>query len=489
MLVGRHEEIQTLEKAFNSKKPEFLALFGRRRIGKTFLIRQLFSQKKNTIFFNVTGLKDGTREEQLIQFNEQISQVFYDGLSLTTPKSWREAFKVLTQAIAKQSKNKKLLLFFDELPWMDTPKSRLLQNLDYYWNQHWSNDDRIKLIVCGSSASWIVKKIINNKGGLHNRITGKIRLSPFTLAETKLFLQHMGVKLNNEQILLLYMVTGGVPYYLTHIDKKWSAIQNIEKLAFSEKGLLYTEFDNLFSSLFDDYEIYIKIIRTIAEHQYGIGKRELLKAIGKSSIGEGGVSKLAALEEAGFIMSIMPFQHKRQGIYYRVIDQYSLFYLKWVAPLRRSIQEKSLVKQSHHLPQRTPAWYNWLGYAFETVCYQHLPLVRSALAISPDALASAWRYAPRKGNKERGAQIDLLFDRNDDAITICEIKYSEEPYALVKDYVQVLNRKLTVFKEQTNTKKQLFLAMITSNGLKNNFYAEDMISGVVTLDNLFGEKK
>lgn len=487
-LIGRDEEITTLQHFYDSNKPEFLALYGRRRVGKTYLIRHFFEKKNEAVFFNVTGLKEGSRSKQLAHFIQQIGKVFYGGVSLIVPKNWDDAFNVLTEAINKQEKNKKIILFFDELPWMATKKSMLLQGLDYYWNQHWSNDRRIKLIVCGSSASWIIHKIINNKGGLHNRITRKIYLEPFTLFDTKRFLDNQGIKLKNQQILMIYMVTGGVPYYLSHIEKGLSATQIIEKLAFTEKGVLLEEFDNLFSSLFDHSEIYIQLIKTIANRRYGIGQRELLQTIGTSVMGSVGVRALRDLEETGFIMSFMPHCHKRQGIYYRLIDEYTYFYFKWIEPIKKTLQRKSLDKGNWQAIQKTSEWYNWLGYAFEAVCYKHIFVVRKALSISPDAIANSWRYVPRKGTKTRGAQIDLLFDRKDDAITLCEIKYSDEPFIITKEYVEVLKRKMAVFKEQTRTKKQLFLAFVSVNGVKNNYYAEDMISGIVTLDDFFKDK-
>jgi AAA+ ATPase superfamily predicted ATPase len=483
-ITGRGEEIATLEHIFHSDKPEFLALYGRRRVGKTYLIRQFFARKA-VIFFNVTGSKNGSRLKQLAHFAQQIGEVFYGGLLLTVPKSWDEAFSILIKAINQQEKSKKVILFFDELPWMATKKSLLLQELDYYWNQHWSNDKRIKLIICGSSASWIINKIIKNKGGLHNRLTQKICLNPFTLLETKQFLERQGIKLKNQQILLIYMVTGGVPYYLSHIRKGMSAAQIIERLAFTEKGVLLEEFDELFASLFDNSEDYIQIIRIIASRRSGIGKRELLKTIGKAVMGSVGIKILNELEETGFIMSFMPHYHKRQGVYYRLVDEYTLFYLKWIEPIKRALQKKSLDKGNWQAMQRTPEWSNWLGYAFEAVCYKHISAIRKALSISPDAVANSWRYVPRKGTKTRGAQIDLLFDRKDDAITLCEIKNTEEPFVLTKDYVDILQRKLATFKEQTRTKKELFLVFVSANGIKNNYYAEDLISGVVTLDDLF----
>lgn len=483
-IIGRDEETATLQNLFDSNKPEFLALYGRRRVGKTYLIRQFF-EKKEVIFFNVTGSKDGSRSKQLAHFIQQIGKVFYGGASLVVPKNWDDAFNVLTEAINKQAENKKIILFLDELPWMATKKSMLLQGLDYYWNQHWSNDKRIKLIVCGSNASWIIRKIINNKGGLHNRITRRIYLEPFTLSDTKHFLYSQDIKLKNQQILIIYMVTGGVPYYLSHIEKGLSAAQIIEKLAFTKKGVLLEEFDNLFSSLFDHSEIYIQLIKIIATRRYGIGQRELLQSIGSSAMGGVGIKTLKDLEETGFIISFMPQYHKRQGIYYRLVDEYTYFYLKWIEPIKKTLQRKSLDKGNWQAMQKTPEWHNWLGYAFEAICYKHISAIRKALLIEPDAVANAWRYVPRRDIETRGAQIDLLFDRKDDTITLCEIKYSDEQFVINKDYVEMLKRKINVFKEQTRTKKQLFLAFISANGLKNNYYAEDIISGVVTLEDFF----
>ena len=488
-VIGRQEEIGTLEQIIKSGKPEFLAIYGRRRVGKTYLIREFFATKKECLYFNVTGAKEGTRAEQLAHFTAQISKTFYGGALLARPQNWDSAFSMLNHVIEQQPKNKKIILFLDELPWMATPKSRLLQTLDYYWNQYWSSDKRIKLIICGSSASWIIKNVINNKGGLHNRITHKMRLEPFTLNQMQCFLENQGITLKPQHALLFYMVTGGVPYYLANIKKGLSVAQLIEQMAFTEKGILFDEFNNLFSSLFDKADDYITLVKTIASRQYGIGKRELLKVIGKSAIGSVGIKMLDELEEAGFIMSFMPYEHKRQGVYYRLIDAYTLFYLKWIAPLKKSLQKKGLDKGNWQAIQSTPEWYNWLGYAFETVCYGHISLIRKALSLSPNAVASAWRYAPRKDSKERGAQIDLLFDRSDDAITLCEIKYSEEPFKINKDYSEVLQRKMTVFKEQTRTKKQLFLAMVASAGLKETAYSKETVSGVVSLVDLFKTSK
>ena len=484
-IIGRKQEIKTLEEMFKSSTAEFLAIYGRRRIGKTYLIREFFKGIQD-IFFDVSGLKDGTMQEQLGHFTQQLKNIFYPGATLTPPKNWDGAFEALTSALQNLSNQKKIILFFDELPWMATPNSKLLQNLDYYWNQHWSKDKRIKIIICGSSASWIIQKIIKNKGGLHNRITRKIYLAPFNLSETRDFLRDKKLKFTDSQVLLLYMVMGGVPYYLSKIPRHLSVAQIIQKLAFQPKSFLLEEFDNLFSSLFNaDDNFYVKAVKLIASHHEGMGKSELLKKMGKLSIGSTGLKKLQELEETGFIKSFKPIYHERQGIYYRVIDEYVLFYLKWIEPIAKTLQEDALDSDSWVAMQSTPEWHGWLGYAFEAVCYKHLALIRKALQLNAMSIANSWRYAPRKGSKEQGAQIDLLFDRKDDAVTVCEIKYSQQPYVLNKDTIAMLNRKIKVFKEKTRTKKQIFTALISANGVKNNAYAEDLLSGIVTMEDLF----
>jgi len=484
-LIGREAECQLLQTLLASNRPEFLALYGRRRVGKTFLIREFFKDQQEVIFFNVTGSKDGKLGEQVENFAQQLGTVFLSSIVPKIGKTWNEAFKMLTHVIANSPKDKKIVLFFDELPWMATRNSRLLHNLDYHWNQHWSNDSRIKLIICGSSASWIINKIIKSTGGLYNRITRKLHLEPFNLVNTKKFLKAQGINLNNKQIVQLYMVTGGIPYYLSYVEKNLSATQVIEKLAFNKSGFLLEEFDSLFSSLFDDHEVHIDIIRAIAQSRHGIGKRALLEKIGKAHLGGGGIDKLSALEDAGFIISFKPHFHKKRGIYYKLVDEYTLFYLQWIEPLRESLQVRSLDKGNWEEMQNSPAWNNWLGYAFEAVCYKHISQIRKKLSISPTAIANSWRYIPKIKSTETGAQIDLLFDRRDGVITLCEIKYSEKPFVVNKQYAKNLLNKRDTFARQTRTKKQLFIAMIAANGIKDNLYADELINGVVVLDDLF----
>lgn len=484
-LIGRTAEQATLQEFYDSPKPEFLVVYGRRRIGKTYLIKQFFA-KKSCYLFATTGIQKGNMADQMDRFVIAIGQIFYQGTALKEQANWFKAFDLLMSAINQLvPKNKKIVIFLDELPWMVTHRSKLLTVIEYFWNQYWSSDPRIKLIICGSSASWIIRKIINNKGGLHNRITTKIQLAPFSLQESKIFLASNGVKLNNKQVTQLYMVTGGIPYYLAPARKGQSATQIIEQLAFSHNSVLFTEFDNLFASLFDNAESYIDLLRMIAACRYGIGQEEIIKRSKDISRGGSATNKLAELEDAGFIISFIPHFNKKRGIYYRILDEYTTFYLKWIEPVRRTLQKNSLASGYWEDMQNSPSWRSWSGFAFESICYKHLPQIRRALAINPGAVVNAWRYIPKTKIAEDGAQIDLLFDRRDDTITLCEIKYSDKPFAIDKQYAKNLLNKKAIFMRRTGTKKQIFISMIVANGLKNNYYADDLINGVVTLDDLF----
>ena len=484
-IVNRKEEQGILQEVLSSVKAEFVAIYGRRRVGKTYLVKTFF-QDKNCIFFQVIGSNSDSLTIQINRFVNEISNVFYSGTDLKQPDTWEDAFLLLTKSLNLVPKNKKIVLFFDEFPWMVTRRSCLVQTLEYYWNRYWIDDSRIKLIICGSSASWIIKNIVNNKGGLHNRLTQLIELRPFTLKGTKDFLIYKGIKLNSSQTLQLYMVTGGIPHYLEQIKRGYSAAQNIDMLCFRQDGLLFKEFDNLFASLFSESSIYIDLIRIIANHHYGINQATLFKKLGDKSRGGSMVSRLKDLEDTGFIISFVPYQHKQKGIHYRLSDEYTLYYLYWVEPLIRTIRKLEKVEGYWESKINSPTWKAWSGYAFESICYKHIANIRKALKLGADAVVGTWSYIP-KTKEEDGAQIDLLFDRQDDAISICEIKYTNKPFELDKQYARNLLNKIEVFKKITKTSKQIFVAMISANGLKPTVYSEELVTDCVTLEDLFKE--
>ncbi len=480
-LVGRENEIKIFDRILSSRKAEFITVYGRRRIGKTYLVSEYFSNKG--LYFECTGIKDGKMRDQLMNFSEAFQQTFYPKLTLAAPKNWRQAFELLTNQIKDIPKDTKIILFFDELPWLATRRSKLLQELDYFWNKYWSRMDNVKLIVCGSAASWILDNLINAKGGLHNRITEAIQLNPFTLGETKIYLETiLNMKLNALQILDLYMVMGGVPFYLGKLKKNKSVAQNINELCFSQDGMLNSEFSRLFKSLFDAYELNLRIVKAIAKFRYGISLAQLLKKIGKTAGGRF-TDRLRELEAAGFIEKILPYGRKQRDHYYRISDEYTMFYLNWIEGVIGKIPADSNYWMDM---SKSPAWNSWSGYAFEIVCHKHINKIISTLDIKgAGCLVSGWRHITNVGKDNQGAQIDLLLDRTDDAISICEIKYSIKEFSIDKPYAQKLLTKMSVFQNETGTNKQLFLVLITTSGLKRNIWSEDLVNEVVKLEDLF----
>lgn len=477
MIIGRIREQKLLEKVYLSKEAEFVVVFGRRRVGKTYLIREFFKQKKCQ-FFHATGLQKGDIKKQLKKFSDTLSETFFDNIPIKTPENWDEALRILHQKISNSKR--KIVIFLDELPWMATKKSGLLQEIDYFWNKYWSSDPNIIFIVCGSAASWLIKKIIYNRGGLHNRITCQIKLTPFNLYETETYLTNRKIKLNKEHITSLYMALGGIPYYLRYVAPGLTAEENIQAILFDKDAPLKNEFDILFDSLFDDVDSYLELLNLIGRKKEGILRSELKSLVKLSGTG-GRLSKnLQDLRATGFIDEHTPWD-RSNGEYYKLADEFTLFYLHWILP-----DKKKIFLKNHWITQsQKPAYYAWAGYAFEAICMKHISQIIHVLKIRAGSVIGSWRYVPRV-QKEDGAQIDLIIDRNDNAMTICEIKYARQPFVIDKTYFSKLKQKIKIFKAKSYTKKQIFLAMICASGLKENIYSEEIVDGgVVTLSDLF----
>lgn len=484
IIIGRANEQAELKDIYKSPRAELVAIYGRRRVGKTYLINSFFNHL-NCVFFQAVGLRKGSMRKQLKNFTDSISETFYDKVPLKVSTNWSDAFSLLNTNIETASKKGKVIVFLDELPWMATARSGFLEEFDYYWNKYWSNINNLKVIICGSSASWIIKKIINDTGGLHNRVTRQIILRPFLLYEVKEYLKYIGLKTNDVQILEVYMTLGGIPFYLNNLKSSLSVTQNINQLCFRQNGLLFDEFDKLFDSLFKEADAYKEIVRIIANKFYGVERSELDRKCRLSSNGGTLTERLKALEDSGFIISFKPYQHKAKGLYYRLIDEYCLFYLQWIEQYKSQNLKVNTNDSFWSDTYNTPGWVTWAGYAFESVCFKHVALIRQALKIN-SGIASSWRYVPVRKD-DNGAQIDLLFDRYDDAITICEIKFTAQPFIIDKAYAKKLLSKSEIFKKATKTDKQIFIALISANGLKENLYSEDLINSVITVGDLLKE--
>lgn len=464
-LIGRTKEKKQLLDALKSKKSEFVAIYGRRRVGKTYLIRQSFGQP---FTFYLTGMANTNLKNQLLNFSQTLKNISKREFDL--PFTWLEAFEQL-KAHIELSKEEKKVIFIDELPWLDTPKSNFISVLEHFWN-HWASARKdILLVVCGSAASWMINKLINNRGGLHNRLTKRIKLNPFNLKETEDFLHYKGIILERYQIVQLYMAFGGIPYYLDEIVKGESAAQNIERICFSESGALRNEFNVLFKSIFNNYSKHEQIVKALATKNAGLLRTEILDQL---KLKDGGsISKtLSELEESGFIRKYKSFNKKVNQNVYQLTDFYSLFYLKFIL--------NSKIDPDNWINFMSDA--NWTGYAYELLWLQHINQIKQNLGIiGVFSNTATWHGATDLGK----AQIDLLLDRKDQIINICEAKFSISEFVISKEYAMNLRKKIAIFTEATKTKKTVFLTILTTFGLKENENSLGLVQNTLTLENLF----
>lgn len=469
MIIGRKEEQKLFRELMNSKRSEFVAVYGRRRVGKTFLIREAFNYQ---FTFQHTGVLDAPLSEQLVEFRESL---YSAGMKQTAlPKTWSEAFHALERFLQQLPEGRKVL-FIDELPWMDTPRSNFIRALDHFWNSWASARRDILLIVCGSATSWIIDNIVMNYGGLHNRLTRQIYLRPFCLRECEELCKSEKLGFTRRQVLEAYMALGGIPYYWSYMRRGESVAQNFDRMFFSEKGELTGEFDALYASLFRNPNPHLTIINTLAGKKSGMTRGEILDVSGMDDNATF-VKAMKELEQCDFIRKFTVIGKKAKGAMYQLIDNFTLFYYQFM---------KVNVNGDEHF------WTNnyqssihnvWAGLAFERACLLHLPQIKKALGFSAViSSAHSWSFKPSDGH---GVQIDLLIDRNDDCINLCEMKYSTAKYRLDEQEYERLQYCRETFIAESGTSKAVQLTMVTPFGLVSGGYADD-IQCNVTMDDLF----
>lgn len=473
-MIGRKTEIEKIERLLASERAEFLAVTGRRRVGKTFLVDTLL---KKQYCFSITGIQNGSMAAQLVNFGIKLSE--YDGTNLPQePENWQMAFLQLKSYLKTLPKGQKHVIFLDELSWIDTPKSGFVQMLAHFWNDYLSKESHFILVICGSATSWIVKKVINDPGGLHNRITENIHLQPFTLAETRAFLADRGLSYSLQDIAKIYMALGGIPFYLENFRKGESFAAAIERICFAPTGILYHEYTNLFQALFSNAEMHERIVATLALRRHGISHAEILQEIGLKKPTGSYQRAMEELSVSGFVTEYTPFGRKKRGSTFRLIDEYSIFYHRFVQPNRKyspGVWQQLAEGQAYKI---------WTGYAFENLCHKHVAAVKRALGIAAVYTEISGLRVPGSGEAP-GFQIDLLIDRKDNCINLCEIKFHGGPFTITKEYYQQLIEKRQRFIDHTGTKKQVFLTFIANHGLIPNAYAREIVDAEVRLEELF----
>ena len=471
-LIGRERECDELERAVNSNRSELVVMYGRRRVGTTFLVRRFFN---DSYTFYYVGAHRQKKEVQLQNFREMLIRYSGDN-TIPVLTHWHEAFLHL-QAYLENCGDKRKVLFFDEMPWIDTQGSEFVDELEYFWSNWVQQRDDIVLIACGSATSWMKDKLEDNQGGLHNRITHRIYLRPFYLSECKAYLQEHGFDWDDYQILQCYMLFGGVPYYLSLLRPSLSLPENVDALVFRRGGDLSNEFDELYNALFNKADRYITIVRLLATKRQGFTRSEIEKATG---FGGGGLTKmLDNLERCDFIIAYTQFGNKTKQTLFRLSDFYTLFYFQYVENNRTRDEQY----WQHHFTDRSVE--AWEGFTFEEVCLRHLPHLKQGLGIAGMATeASAWRFVPQKGDERKGAQVDLVIKRADKVVHLVEMKFSEMPYTISKDYAQQLRDRRLLFMEATGIAHGVVLTFVTPNGLAKGAHSS-IVHSQLTAEDLF----
>ena len=471
MIIGREKELEILNSTLLDDYSHFVAIYGRRRIGKTFLIREAFNYR---FTFQHAGLSEGGLKDQLFAFESSIKDA--GGKPEKKRKNWLEAFEDLKDVI-RNSTEKKKIIFIDELSWMDTQNSDLMVALENFWNGWASGRRDVVLIVCASATSWMLSKIVHNKGGLYNRLTEQIHLQSFTLSECREYVQSKNLVLTESQILQYYMIFGGVPFYWGFLKKGLSLPQNIDEILFAKNAPLADEFKYLYSSIFKKPETYIKIIETLATKKVGMTREEIIANSGIANSGDL-TKKLEELESCGFIRKYDSFGMKKKNAVYQLIDNYTLFYYQF---LKNKPSDERFWSNQINMPQIN----TWQGLAFERVCLEHISEIKSKLGISGvQTDVNSW-YCTRDVDKGiNGSQIDLLIVRRDQVINLCEIKFSNSDFTVTESVDESIRKKIADFVNITKTKYAIYPTLITTYGMVQNSYSGN-IQSVITLKDLF----
>jgi hypothetical protein len=469
-LVGRRSERLALLDALRSPEAELVAVYGRRRVGKTFLIREVYG---GAICFEHVGMHDAGLSRQL--------RAFAGALGLPSPPAdWQRAFEQLRELVAARLRRRrsKQVVFFDEVPWLASRRSGFLSAFEHFWNGWAVRQPRLVVVICGSAASWMLQKIVRQRGGLHNRVTQRIRVDPFSLAEAEELLRSRRVELGRYQVIELYMALGGIPHYLAQVRPGESAAEAIDRLCFTRDGFLRTEFADLYAGLFEKADRHEAVVRALAAHRRGMTRAQLLAATG---LGSGGaVTKvLDELEQCGFVAQMPRLGHAKRDAVYWLADHYSLFFLRWIAPHRGGARGAWQRKRA------SPAWRAWSGLAFEAVCLRHVESIKRALGIAGvETVEGAWE---RRATGDRdGAQIDLVIDRADRSANLCEMKFSESELAIDKACARELERKRDAYRAAFGGRKATFLTLISTYGIRVNDHAQRLGVRSLTMDALFG---
>lgn len=472
-IIGRDNEQRQLQKCMDSDRAQLVLVYGRRRVGKTFLIDKFFNGRFS---FKIAGSYNQPKNIQIRNFMNELNLQW--GRKNDVPDDWTDAFFLLREYLERLNKNEKHVIFFDEMPWMDTPRSSFLPAFEYFWNSWGASQDNLVCIVCGSATSWLVDNIVENRGGLYNRLTLRLYIEPFSLHETEEYLKVNGFEWSRYTIVEAYMIMGGIPYYLSLLDNSLSYEANIDNMFFRRRALLWDEFDHLYATLFSNADQYIKVVEALSSKRSGLTRKEIADTTGMPS--NGVLTRIMEnLVSSEFVRACPSFGHRKQDTVYRLSDYFTFFYFRFL---------KNSAGKDEHFWTNTidnPSRRSWAGLTFEQVVMDHVRQIKTRLGIG-GVLTEVSSWSKKGDGENAGAQIDMLIDRRDNIINICEIKFSLDEFEIDREYEETLRHKIECFRESTKTKKALHLTMITTYGVKKNKYS-DRVQSQVRMDDLFAE--
>ncbi len=463
MIIGRQRELRILQDDYREKRASIVAIYGRRRIGKSHLI-EVYGSKK--MFWRFEGLEGQETKEQIKAFQVQLNKFVKDEFLINTKFfNWDQLLRYFTSHLKKQ--DQKLVLFLDEFQWLSAGQSKLVSLIKHFWDTEWKHLE-VQMILCGSIASFMVDKVIKSKA-LYGRIDIELLVKELAPKDQFSFLKP---KRTMNEALQYGLLLGGVPKYYEIINQNQSFDLNIQKLCFESQGYLFNEFEKIFYSQFKEHRTYEKIIGCLSTGVKSLD--EIAKSI--KIVSGGGLKRyLKNLELARFIMVTVPInKSKSNQIKYKLFDEFLIFYFKFIRPFRSVIMKNDLSKIFQ--TQVKPKWYPWLGLAFENYCSKYHETISNILEIN-DQVIDVGPFFERGDHK---FQIDLLFKRSDKVWTLCECKYRNSPIGA--EVIAEVERRVSLFPKKRD--ETIEKVLIAPNGADRSLIQSKYFSRIITIDDL-----
>ncbi len=472
-LVARSAETDELKRCERSGKSELVCVYGRRRVGKTYLVEQTFS---GSFAFRATGVEGGNMRQQLKSFNQRLQE--HGDPQRTIPKNWFEAFSrldiVLSREDAARSPYGKKVVFLDEFPWFATARSEFLMAFGEFWNRRGTAGDDIMVVICGSATSWIVGNVLENTGSLYNRVTSQVYLEPFCLGDAERFFVDRGFGWTRSQIAESHMVFGGLPYFLELLDPNESLRANIERLCFAPHALLAHESSKLLEATLKKSPAYDRLLSYLAKHRCGVEKQACFEQTG---LAKGTFARAVDdLLKCGYIREFKVPTKRGKPLFLQLVDPFLLFHYRFL-----SKKSGDRVGSWSDCIQDEARYKSWRGCSFEILCVLHEAQIKRALGIS-GVRTRCYPWTSDQG--AGGAQIDLVIERDDGIINICEMRCTDRPFSMDAATEASLLNKVDVFKRETGAKNPVKIVVVSASGIAGVAHTE-YISRTITLDDLF----